>query len=266
MKPRPTEHEILEACRGRLRSLRAVKRTYLKNTERARRSRPDGELVIETDVGPLHYIYEVKKGLTPSGLEHLLLRRDPSPRRLLLLSDYLNPRLRQRLLGAGFNFVDTSGNVYLDWRGKFHVQLEGGNRKDWPEAAVDRIFQPRGLQVLYVLLSDPAPTSLTYRELAKRSGVSLGTLSRVINQLKVKGHLQQRRRNQWVLTRRQQLMDQWVAGYEGRLRPNLLLGRYRPPEVQLDHVVRRFRQEAQRRSPSWVLTGGFAADLLVHHF
>jgi hypothetical protein len=62
------------------------------------------------------------------------------------------------------------------------------------------------------------------------------------------------------------LLDLWVGGYAARLRPNLIIGRYQPPEKSLDETLRRLRAEFGAAKTTWAVTGGFAADSLTRHF
>jgi Transcriptional regulator, AbiEi antitoxin, Type IV TA system len=76
----------------------------------------------------------------------------------------------------------------------------------------------------------------------------------------------QQGRDQWRLTQKRKLLDLWVGGYNARLRPNLLIGRYQPPEADLEQTLLTLRNELEDKKISWALTGGFAADILTRHF
>lgn len=266
-----TDQEILEACQAHLRALQPVKKVKVKYRS-VYRGRPEltAELVLETEVGRLSYLYEIKRGLTLPRLEHLLVRLDRDDRetrtRLLLLTDYLPPRLAERLIEVGVNFVDEVGNVYIHWPNKLHIRLQGARPKRLSEATPERLSRPSGLQVAYVFLTHPESVSMSYRDLAKASGVALGSIPRILQELKAKGYLEQKGRKEWLLTRKRELSDFWVGGYGGRLRPKLVAGRFQPPERDLEQTLSRLQKELGARRVAWALTGGFAADVLTHHF
>lgn len=268
-----TDQEILQACQAHLRALQPVKRVEVKyRMVQRERSELDAQLVLDTEVGRLTYFYEIKRSLSLPRLEHLLLQRQhyrdshKAPARPLLLADYLPPRLAERLVEVGVNFVDEAGNVYINSPGKLYIRIQGARPKRLREAKFGRLSQSSGLQVLFILLADPQASSMSYRELAKASSVALGSVAQVLQELKEKGFFQQKGRNEWILTRRRELFDFWLGRYGDVLRPKLFVGRFQSPEPDLDETLARWRKKADAARIGWALTGGFAADLLTRHF
>lgn len=265
-----TERETIEACLTNLRALEPVKEVDLREQEKRVPPAVDGQLILYTDAGQLTYWYEFKRALTLPRLEHLLLLLDRYTRNTkakpLLLSDYIPPRLAERLIHAGVNFVDAAGNVYIHWPHKFHIQIQGARPKQLPETKTERLSQPSGLQVLYALLTQAPMAWRSYRDLARAAGVALGSIAWVVRELKAKGYLVEKGRDDWRLTQKGKLLDLWLGGYGGRLRPKLVIGRYQPPETDLAGTLRRIQSELGDMRMSWAVTGGFAADLLTRHF
>ena len=216
------------------------------------------------------YLVEVKRTVTAAGLEHVLqqLKRyaQGSKARPLLLSNYIPLNLAERLVHTGVNFADAAGNVYLNWPDKLHIQIQGRKPKQIAEAKSERLTQPSGLRVLYALLTQPPENWGAYRDIAKTSGVALGSIAVVMRELKAKGYLVQEGRDKWRLTQKRKLLDLWVEGYGARLRPNLLIGRYQPGEANLEQTLQILRRELEDKKLSWAITGGFAADILTRHF
>jgi hypothetical protein len=184
----------------------------------------------------------------------------------LLFTSYISPNLAERLIGAGMNFADAAGNVYLNWPGKLHIQIQGKKPTQTAEAKSERLTQPSGLRVLYALLTQPPEKWGAYRDIAKASGVALGSIAWIVRELKAKGYLVQKGRDEWRLTQKRKLLDLWVEGYGARLRPNLLIGRYQPGEANLEQTLRVLESELEDKKISWAITGGFAADIFTHHF
>jgi hypothetical protein len=218
----------------------------------------------------LAYIVEVKRTVTPAGLEHLLHQLERYSRgtkaKPLLFSDYISPNVAGRLIAADVNFADAAGNVYLNWPGKLHIQIQGKKPTRIAEARSERLTQPSGLKVLYALLTQPPERWGAYRDIAKASGVALGSIAWVIREMKGKGYLVQRARDAWKLNQKRKLLDLWVEGYGARLRPDLLIGRYQPAEARLDETLQNVQAVLAEKKISWALTGGFAADILTRHF
>jgi hypothetical protein len=264
------ERETLETCVVNLRAIEAIKDVDLRERESGLPAGADAKLVLRTDAGQLGYLVEVKRTITPAGLEHVLqqLERYAQGSKLkpLLISNYISPNLAERLIRASVNFADAAGNVYLNWPGKLHIQIQGKKPKQIAETKSQRLTQPSGLRVLYVLLTQPPKNWGAYRDIAKASGVALGSIAWIVRELKAKGYLIQERRDEWRLTQKRKLLDLWVEGYGARLRPNLLIGRYQPGEANLEQTLRVLRNELEDKKISWAITGGFAADILTHHF
>jgi len=265
-----TEREILETCLDRLRALDAIKRVDAK--EQAKRPPPgaDASLVLGTKAGQLMYLVEIKRTVTPAGLPHLLqqLARYSQGRKAksLLVTNYISDNLAKRLIEAGVNFADAAGNVYLNWPGKLHIQIQGKKPVQMAEAKTERLTQPSGLRILFILLTQPPHEWRTYRGIATAAGVALGSIARVMRELKDKGYIIEDRRDEWRLTQKRKLLDLWVEGYGARLRPSLLIGRYQPSEEHLERTLHRLQIELGNRKLPWMLTGGFAAYLLTHHY
>lgn len=271
MKKTETDREVLQACEAHLLALQPVKRVKAGyTTVRRDRPGPDARLVLDTEVGPLTYFLEIKRGLSLPRLEHLILQLQGYSRhakaRPLLLADYLPPRLQERLVEAGVNFVDQAGNMYIDRPGKLYIRIQGARPKRLQEAKPGRLSQPSGLQVVFVLLAEPRAVTMPYRELAKASGVALGSVAQVTRELKGKGYLVQKGRDEWFLTRKRELFDVWLGGYGDLLRPKLVVGRFQPPQRDVGQTLVELQKEAKATGIEWALTGGFGAYVLTRHF
>ena len=264
-----TERETLEACVANLQALEPVKEIQLKE----RNGLPpgiDAKLVVRTDAGKMVYLVEVKRSLSFPGLEHLILQlqryAQGTKERPLVFSNYVSPGFAERLIRAGLNFTDAAGNVYINWPHKLHIQIQGARPKQLAEAKSERLSQPSGLRILYVLLTQSPEAWGSYRDVARAAGVALGSIAVVMRELKAKGHLVQTGRHEWRLIQKRKLLDLWVTGYAARLRPSLIIGRYQPPEKDLGETVRRLQAKLGAAKTAWALTGGFAADILTRHF
>jgi hypothetical protein len=264
------ERETLETCVANLRALEAVKDIDLRECENVLPHVVNAKLVLRTNAGQFVYFVEVKRAVSAPGLEHLFLQLERyaqgTKAKPLLLSNYISPNLAERLIRGGVNFADAAGNVYLNWPGKLHIEIQGRKPKQIAEAKGERLSQPSGLKVLYALLTQASEDLGAYREIAKASGVALGSIAWIARELKAKGYLVQRGRDRWRLTQKRRLLDLWVGGYGARLRPNLLIGRYQPGEADLEQTTRVLESELTNKKISWALTGGFAADVLTRHF
>lgn len=150
----------------------------------------------------------------------------------ILIADYINPNIAERLRHANVQFLDTAGNAFIKKPG-LHIQIKGkrpiqdviaGPRK------VARAFTTAGLKVTYALLQQPERAELPYRQIAELVGVTLGTVGKAMENLKEQGYLVQRRK-QRVLIRRAELFQKWIERYPATLRKKIKLGTFQATEA-----------------------------------
>lgn len=269
----PQDQTLVGLCREHLESLPGVRKVAALRTPASATALPraDFSLVLDTEVGELRYLGDVKRRLTPPRLEHTLLllaagqRQQGKQIRRMLFADYIAPGLAQRLEEAEVDYVDAAGNLLIRKPGRLYLFKSGAKPPRLREQTPARLSTRSGLQVVLVLLQEPSATGLSYRELATQSGVALGSVAGIMAELKRKGHLV-RRRDGWQLVRRHALFDLWVSGYSQRLRPALVLGRFQPPESDLTETLARVADAAAARQLEYAVTGGVAADALIHHY
>jgi hypothetical protein len=251
------ERPIVDECLARLRALEAVREAEF------RPGPDDGVLVVTTDSGRLQYLVEVKRALNRPRLEHALAsttHRLKAGSRRLFLADFVPGSLTDVLEEAQVDFVDAAGNMLLRWPGKLYVHVKGMKPARLPEATASFLTTPNGLRVLFALLAEPGADAPAYRELSERAGASLGTVGRVALELQRRGFLvMQRRSKRRVLHRKRELLELWVGGYAERLRPQLIIGRFRSPDRDLADALKRLTAEGDGAF-RWALTGGFASS------
>ena len=175
-------------------------------------------------------VIEIKTRLTKPMLGAIAHQLQQNHGHGLLVTEYVNPMMAQRLKDLDVFFIDTVGNAYLNLPPVL-VYIRG-NKPEKPAGTVHktRAFQPTGLKVLFALLCNPELVNAPYRDIANATNVALGTVGWVINNLKDLGHIAQLGKGCRVIRGRQKLLDRWVTTYPELLRPKLVIGRYTVPE------------------------------------
>ncbi len=147
-------------------------------------------------------------------------------KKVLAIAPYFSPAVADRLSSACVNYADTAGNL--------HLRL-GGNMlcvKNCPRPAAlvrrvtpGRCWNPQGMKVLFLLLTESSALQWTYREIAKKSGVSLGTVSNVIQEAIGRQYLLKWDKGyRWGNKAR--MIDLWTANYAEILLPRLDIEHY----------------------------------------
>lgn len=186
----------------------------------------DPHLRIDRD-GHRHVLpLEVKTRIAAAtvGLVHeQLANRDPCP---VLVTRHVSPALGARLRELDIQYLDTAGNGYLNVDPLF-LLVDGRRPREKLEAVPpERPLNPAAIKLLFALLCRPDTLQQPLREMAERAGIALGTAQYVFKEFVRGRHIigktaQRRFRDPDTETRR------WVEAFLQRLRPKLLVGRYR---------------------------------------
>ncbi|HWE97987.1 MAG TPA: type IV toxin-antitoxin system AbiEi family antitoxin [Tepidisphaeraceae bacterium] len=138
----------------------------------------------------------------------------------LLLTEHVNDSLAERLQKVGIDYLDAAGNAYLVADPHVYIWLQGFKPPKQSQR-VSRAFQTTGLQLIALLLSRPNEVERTYREIAERAGLSLGSVSRIVGDLRSLGFIRLIASGKSSLVNRRDLLEHWELGYATRLRPRL---------------------------------------------
>ncbi|WP_454766403.1 type IV toxin-antitoxin system AbiEi family antitoxin [Cupriavidus campinensis] len=148
----------------------------------------------------------------------------------LLVTTYLTPALAGQCREMGLQFIDTAGNTYLDAPELF-VFVSGQTPPDSVVRPAVRISgNPSSQRMVFALLCQPELLQATYREIARVSGIALGSVGAVFNGLSARGWLLETRQDERRrLTAPDRLLDEWVANYPTILRHRLQPRRFSAP-------------------------------------
>ncbi|MDD5115322.1 MAG: type IV toxin-antitoxin system AbiEi family antitoxin [Methylobacter sp.] len=213
-----------------------------------------GSLYVDGEQIPL--VIEVKFRPTPTIL--MLSKLKDIPGRLLIVADYVNPKLAERLKEQDIWFLDTVGNAYINQKPVF-VFIRGNKPTEKPVIrTLGRAFQPTGLKIIYTFLCNPELVNAPYREIARTAGVALGTVGWVMTDLNELGHLVDMGNRGRRLKDKQRLLERWIIAYSEKLRPKLQTGRYKAPNPS-------WWQTAALHNLQAYWGGEVAADKLTHY-
>jgi len=182
---------------------------------------------------PLQFVVEVKKWVQHTNFGALVERVKRLPMKGLLVADYVNPNMAERLKEEEVQFIDTAGNAYVN-AAPLYIYVKGNRNKHEPAGKKEekrRAFTQTGLKVIYAFLCEPDLVRAPYREIAEKAGVALGTVGWVIGDLKRMGYLIARGgKNNRRLDNYFELLDKWVEMYPDTLRPKQFIGEYKREE------------------------------------
>lgn len=145
----------------------------------------------------------------------------------ILVTDYVNPNLADRLRYNDIQFMDACGNAYIK-NPQTHIFVRGKKRTKVnypPKNRTNRAFNTTGLKVTYILLRNPDMVNAPYRNIAEQAGVALGTVGWVMRDLKEAGFLVTRG-NRRALRNYEKLLQRWIETYPEKLKPKLFVGQF----------------------------------------
>jgi len=205
------------------------------------------------------YGAEIKSRLTTELATSLNLPAQLPP---LLVTTYVSEPVAERLRAQGIDYVDTAGNARLAW-GDVLVDVRGRRNPAVPRSRTSPsgagAFGRAGLRVVFVLLSWAEMAAQPYRVLAGASGVSLGTVKAVIDELTRAGYLYSGAKGR-RLARGGELLDRWSEAYSITLHTTLALG-----EFSVDGLSWWPGSESEMRSLGIQVGGEAGASLIDPH-
>jgi hypothetical protein len=225
---------------------------------------PDTMIRLKKDGVEYLYAVEVKARLTNTIIGAVIDRVRRFPQKGVIITDYVNPNIADKLREMEIAFIDVAGNAYIKEPGLYLFikgNKPGGYAKTdtfeteemnqtiyaplltiapqfFPPTIINQpknqAFQPVGLKVVFAFLCDRETINAPYREIAKATDVALGTVGWVIRNLKEQGLLveikKDKRRKLRRIVDRKKLLEKWVEAYNEKLRPTLIIGRYTTPQ------------------------------------
>jgi len=180
----------------------------------------------------IDFVAAIKTRVTQATLGAAVLHLKNFPQKGLIIAEYVNPNMAEQLKEMGLAFMDTAGNAYLNEPPLF-IFIKGNKPEVVPVGQKPiRAFQAAGLKIIFALLHNPQLTGAPYRDIAAAAKVALGTVGCVLNDLKEAGYLIDMGVRGRRLAEKKKLLDRWTIAYPERLRPKLLIGRYRAEQPQ----------------------------------
>ncbi len=245
-------------------SLPFLRKAHLKPEHRQKGSQGDAMLELTTPRGRRQLRVEEKGSHLSQALVSDLIARASSRTTLplILFAPYVSPEMGALLVSRGINFVDRAGNCHLDLGGSYVAHVEGRKLRQSSDAPGG--IRAPGFRLIFALLVEPDLLNASARDLARASGVSLGTASNVLRRL-AHDRIVVRTKSKRHLVRRDDLVERWIAGYAETLRPQLLAGRFQTPDKDPPTLEDRV---AALLGPdgTWAWGGAAAAFRLTKHY
>jgi hypothetical protein len=191
------------------------------------RFRPDRRAKIKTQGKTLDYYAEIKANIAKANIFQWLMYKDKLDHPLLIITNYINAQMADRLKLGGLEFIDTAGNAFIN-NPPLYIFVKGNRPPEFlNQPPLERAFKPSGLKIVFAFLCNPGFENKAYREIAAAADVALGTVGWIMRDLKRLGFLLDMSKRGRRLTNKANLLNRWVNTYPERLRPKQMIGRYK---------------------------------------
>ncbi|MCK4655018.1 MAG: hypothetical protein KAU01_11305 [Candidatus Cloacimonetes bacterium] len=256
------EKDIVNKCIQIIKKYSPIKTISTKEINTYQNKRTDAFLNVTTDSGLVQFVVEVKRILKrplPLNLFFENISEDKIP---LIMAEYVNSSIADELIRKQVNFVDCQGNIFINIPGKIYIDVKGNKPEKQKEKQPTILFNPKGMQLLTILLNDESLLNNSLRSLQNMAGISLERTSKVMHELKENGYIWQTKKNNFKFRNKKVIFERWLENYGERLRPKLLLGTYRISPTMWQQTADILKINNFKS----VFTGGFGAEMLTQYY
>jgi hypothetical protein len=233
-----TEKSMLDAAIAAVYRTAGIQLKVKPETKKGKRV-IDAEITIEGYNKP-RFAAEIKKWAQQANFGAIVNQVKQLPGKGMLVADYVNPMMAERLREMDIPYIDTVGNVFINEKPLYIlVKTTRGQANELHNVqgilktkAQGQAFNPTGVKVVYQFLTNEKMINAPYREIASNAEVALGTIGWVIKDLKQGGFLLDLGPRKRRLARKRKLLDKWVDAYLEKLRPKLFVGTFRAENPQ----------------------------------
>lgn len=175
-------------------------------------------------INDVQFVVETKSAIRTSNqgfvIPQLEEMKQNNRRPLIVVAEYISNSAADELKARKINYLDVSGNTYIN-SNEIVIYIQGQKKRIKDKKNQSRAFQEAGIKILFYLLNKQENLQDSYRIIAEKSNVSIGSVSNVMNELEDLNYLLKTKEKR-VLKNKKNLLEQWVINLKGTLRPRIL--------------------------------------------
>ena len=124
-------------------------------------------------------IREANKGIVLAQLREL---QEVSNRPIIVIAKFIANDIAKEFKEKAINYIDVAGNAYIKQK-SFQLYITGQKVHKAEKTNQSRAFQEAGIKLIFSLLNNPENLLLSYRELAEKTGIAIGSISNIMREL-----------------------------------------------------------------------------------
>ncbi|BFM44020.1 hypothetical protein CFS9_26610 [Flavobacterium sp. CFS9] len=179
-------------------------------------------------------------------------------RNLLFVGEYIAKDVAESLIANDINFLDVAGNCYINTN-HLKIIIEGRKQKKPQNINQARAFQEAGLKLILLLISQEHALEFSYRALAEKAGIALGSVSQIMKELEESNFIL-KTNDKRIIKNREELIERWVLAYNEVLKPRLFRKTYKA--INLDYL----RKIVSNNKTKFLFFGGEPAAEIMTSF
>ena len=177
------------------------------------------------DHNKIIYRIEVKQNIT--NLQQISLIRETCDNNTLIICRGLSKAISEKMIQNKIQFIDTFGNIYIENKDFLIYSTGKINSQNKIHKTAGRAFSKTGLKTTFQFILDPDLVNKNYRSISNVLDVSLGSLKWIFYHLKNEQLILSYKHGERRLNNKKELINKWIPAYKEKLRPSLLVGKYR---------------------------------------
>lgn len=155
-----------------------------------------------------------------------------SDKKILFVGEYIAKDVADSLMENNINYLDVAGNCYIN-TDTIKIIIEGRKQIKPKNVNQARAFQEAGLKLILLLLSLEESLEYSYRVLADKSNIALGSVSQIMKELEENNFIL-KTNDKRIIKNREELIERWVVAYNETLKPRLFRKSYKA--INLDEL------------------------------
>ncbi len=218
---------IVDKAIERLHELTGIEVQY--KPQATHKNREDGMINIGKKPG-IDLSAQIKNEIRETQIPALINQMSKYDGQFILVSRYIPAPVKDHLKTEGINYLETSGNCFIS-NNQLFVYINDQKVTPQRETGKSVLWNAAGLRFVFALLQNPDMLNQPYREIANAARVALGTVGKLIENLKNENFLKEGKKNDdaiLFLERKDELISKWITLYNTTLRSKQLIGRFKP--------------------------------------
>ena len=256
------EKEIINKCSDILKDYPPVRKINILH-DISSKNKESNRIKVLTDNGAIVFMTKVKgilKRPLPLGFFFENVPQNMFP---LIMAEYINSSIAQDLILKNINFIDCQGNIFINIPAKIYIEVTGKNKEIQREKQTTILFNPKGMQLLSVLINNENLLANSLRNLQKIAGISLERAYRVMKELKENGYVVKIAKDKLVFDNKRNLIEKWLTNYSERLRPKLLIGTYK---ISSHADIHKIAELLKGKKLGFAFGGGTGGEILTDYY